>query len=210
MKKIVTILMVLTTAMTVSGCMKVIKIGEERKYTGKSQFSASASVSDMWDNAVLDITSRAIDLPAFLQEANGDLQSLATQYGKFSMGTSGTISYPVKGSGIVTEVENTKKAGYMTVTLEGYDGSETIKLQIGSVYKGSSTRDNLTFIAFGNYTNQEEWGAISKQLHAAIDEKVIQPADPVSLLGKKVEFVGTFTAEKNDELLITPISLMVK
>ena len=98
----------------------------------------------------------------------------------------------------------------MIVKLDGYDGPETIKLQIGSIYKGSSTRDTLDVISFGDFTNQEEWAAISQELHAMIDQNVVQPADPGSLQGKTIDFVGTFTADSDDELLVTPVKLEVK
>lgn len=209
-KKLILVLTLLTFVVTSAGCVKVVKIGEEGKYTGKVEFSASDSVSDMWDDVVEDITSRAVELPTFLQEANGDLKSLADQYGKYSMGTSGAISYPVKGTGKIIEVENGKKAGYMVIELADYTGSETIKIQIGSIYKGSSTRDTLTIINFGDYTNQEEWAAISQQLHTMIHKNVITPANPADLEGKTISFVGTFTADANDELVITPISIEVQ
>ena len=204
---LVTVFVLASSLMT--GCVKVVKIGEEGSLTGKTEFSASDSVATLWDSAVANISDKAVDLPQFLTEANGDLKSLVDKYGKYSMGTSGTISYAVKGTGTVEEVNQEKKAGYMTVKLDGYDGAEVIKLQIGSVYKGSSTRDTLDIINFGDYTNQEEWAAISQQLHSSIDEQVIKAADPATLQGKNITFVGTFTVDKEDELLITPVSLIV-
>ncbi len=65
-------------------------------------------------------------------------------------------------------------------------------------------------ISFGDFTNQEEWAAISQELHAMIDQNVVQPADPGSLQGKTIDFVGTFTADSDDELLVTPVKLEVK
>lgn len=209
-KKIAILMMAAVMMISATGCVKVVKIGEESSLTGKTDFSASDNVSDLWESAQEDIEGRAVDLGDFLTEANGDLSSLADKYGKYSMGTSGSISYPVKGTGTVEEVNQEKKAGYMTVKLDGYDGSEVIKIQIGSIYKGSSTRDTLTIIDFGNYTNQEEWAAISQELHTMIDENVVQPADPASLEGKTIDFVGTFTVDGNDELLITAVKLDVE
>jgi predicted lipoprotein len=209
-KKIAILMMAAVMMISATGCVKVVKIGEESSLTGKTDFSASDNVSDLWESAQEDIEGRAVDLGDFLTEANGDLSSLADKYGKYSMGTSGSISYPVKGTGTVEEVNQEKKAGYMTVKLDGYDGPEVIKIQIGSIYKGSSTRDTLTIIDFGNYTNQEEWAAISQELHTMIDENVIQPADPASLEGKTIDFVGSFTVDGNDELLITAVKLDVK
>ncbi len=210
-KRVIALAMVIAVAMTaMTGCVKVVKIGEEGKLTGKTEFNANDSVSAMWGELVADIEGKAVELSSFLEEANGDMASLADKYGKYSMGTSGSISYAVKGTAVVQEVNQEKKAGYMTLKLDGYDGPEIIKMQIGSIYKGSSTRDSLDIIDFGDFTNQEEWGAISQEIHSLIDANVVQAADPSSLSGKNIEFMGTFTAEGNDELLITPVSLTIK
>ena len=209
-KKLLVSALAVLLIFSISGCVKVVKIGEESTLTGQTEFSASDSVTGLWESAQANIEEKAVDLPAFLGEANGDLKSLADTYGKYSMGTSGTISYAVKGSGTVEEVNQEKKAGYMTVKLDGYDGPEVIKIQIGSIYKGSSTRDTLDIISFGDYTNQEEWAAISQELHTMIDTNVVQPADPAGLQGKTIDFVGTFTADSDDELLITAVELEAK
>ncbi len=209
-KKLLALGLTLVLAVSLTGCVKVVKIGEEAQLTGKQEFNATDSVQGMWESAEANIEEKAVDLPAFLTEAGGDLKSLVDKYGKYSMGTSGSISYAVKGTGVVEEVNQEKKAGYMTVKLDGYDGPEVIKIQIGSIYKGSSTRDTLDIIRFGDYTNQEEWAAVSQELHSQIDANVIQPADPGSLQGKTIEFVGTFTADSNDELLITVVKLEAK
>lgn len=209
-KRILALTLVLGMALGSTGCVKVVKIGEEGALTGNVEFNASDNVSEMWDAAVENIEEKAVELPTFLTEANGDLSSLVDQYGKYSMGTSGTISYAVKGTGVVEEVNQEKKAGYMTVKLDDYDGSEVIKIQIGSIYKGSSTRDTLDIVNFGDYTNQQDWAAVSQELHTMIDTNVIQPADPASLVGKTIDFTGTFSVEGNDELLITVVRLDVE
>lgn len=209
-KRVLALTLALVMVLGSTGCVKVVKIGEEGALTGNVEFNASDNVSDMWDAAVANLEEKAVDLPTFLTEANGDLSSLVDQYGKYSMGTSGTISYAVKGTGVVEEVNQEKKAGYMTVKLDGYEGSEIIKIQIGSIYKGSSTRDTLDIVNFGDYTNQQDWAAVSQELHAMIDTDVIQPADPANLVGKTIDFTGTFSVEGNDELLITVVRLETK
>lgn len=209
-KRIMALVMTLVFVLGCTGCVKVIKIGEEGKYTGKTEFNAADAAASLWENAVANIEEKAVELPTFLTEANGNLSSLVDQYGKYSMGTSGSISYAVKGTGVVEEVNQEKKAGYIVVKLDDYDGPEVIKIQIGSIYKGSSTRDTLDIINFGDYTNQQEWAAISQELHTAIDTNVVQPTDPANLTGKTIEFTGTFTVDGNDELLITTVVLDVK
>ena len=99
------------TAFTMTGCVKVVKIGEEAQYTGKTEFNAGDNVAEIWESqAVPELQEKAVELADFLKEANGDLKSLVDQYGKYSMGTSGEINYVVKGTGTVTEVNQEKKS----------------------------------------------------------------------------------------------------
>ena len=98
----------------------------------------------------------------------------------------------------------------MTIALDGYEGTEEISIQIGSVYKGSSIRDSLDVIKFGDYTNQQDWAAVSQSINKLIDEQVVQTADPASLKDKKIAFMGAFTANDNTKVLITPVKIEVQ
>ena len=205
---LVTALILAASAFSMTGCVKVVKIGEEGKLTGDVEFNAGDNVANIWDSKALpELEGKAVDITQFLEESGGDLKSLVDKYGKYSMGTSGEINYVVKGTAVVEEVNQEKKAGYMVVKPEGYGGDVVIKLQIGSVYKGSSVRDSLDFIKFGDYKNQQEWAAVSQSFHDIIDATVA--AAPETLQGKTIEFTGTFTANKDDEILITPVKLTV-
>ncbi len=208
---LVTALILAASAFSMTGCVKVVKIGEEGKLTGDVEFNAGDNVANIWDSKALpELEGKAVDITQFLEESGGDLKSLVDKYGKYSMGTSGEINYVVKGTALVEEVNQEKKAGYMVVKPEGYGGDVVIKLQIGSVYKGSSVRDSLDFIKFGDYNNQQEWAAVSQSFHDIIDATVVKAAAPETLQGKTIEFTGTFTANKDDEILITPVKLTVK
>lgn len=209
-KRSVSILILCLVVSLMTSCVKVIKIGEENKYTGEVTFSASENVSSMWAEVVKDISDRAVDLEEFLKLSNGDFTSLAEKYGKYAMGNTGSLNFAVKGSANVVEVDTTKKTGFILLKLDTAQTNEIIKIQIGPVYKGSSTRDTLNIINFGDYTNQEEWGAVSKELHNLIDEKVIKASQPDQLKGKRISFVGSFTVKNNEEILITPVVLEVE
>lgn len=208
---LVTALILAVSSVSLTGCVKVVKIGEEGKLTGDVEFNAGDNVASIWDSKALpELEGKAVELSQFLEESGGDFKSLVDKYGKYSMGTSGEINYVVKGVGVVEEVNQEKKAGFMKVKLEGYEGDVEIKLQIGSVYKGSSVRDSLDFIKFGDYKNQQEWAAVSQSFHEIIDESVVKAAAPETLQGKTVTFTGTFTASSDKEILITPVKLTVK
>lgn len=211
-KRIVILLLALSLASTsLTGCIKVVKIGDEAALTGEEIFSAGDNVTSFWESKALpELGEKAVDLGTLLTEANGDLKSVADKYGKFSMGDSGELTYTVKGNVTVQEVEAEKKAGFMTVSLEGYSGPEEIKMQIGSVIKGSAVRDALSFIKFGDYTNQEEYAQVSQSIHAVIQETVINPEMAKGLKGKTIEFTGCFSVSDNTSILITPISITEK
>ncbi|WP_027630061.1 DUF2291 domain-containing protein [Ruminiclostridium cellobioparum] len=213
MKKKVLLVLLAAVLMlsSLTGCIKIVKTGEEYKLTGETQFNAGDDVAGIWDSkAVPELTEKAVDLLAFLNEANGDFKSLDKKYGKYSMGTSGELNYTVKGEATVKEVNTEKKSGYMEVTLEGYTGPAVIRLQVGPVFKGTSIRDSLNIIKFEEYKNQVDFAAVSQSIHKIVEEKIIKPVDLASLEGKKIEFTGCFTADKEDLILITPVALNVK
>lgn len=213
MKRKISFIVMLCLVMIVSltGCVKVVEIGHEDEITGTKRFDAAGSVEAIWQSqAVPELKEKAVDLTKLLTESNGTLQSVAGKYGKYSMGTSGELSFIVKGNGKVTEINTEKRAGYMTVQLEGYNGPIAVKLQIGPVFKGSAIRDSLSFIKYEDYTNQVDWAKISQSIHDVVAKDVIEPANVSSLMGKNVEFTGCFTVDKPDEILVTPAELIVK
>lgn len=204
-----TLTLAASTLLTGCGIVKVVKIGEEGKYTGDVEFNAGDDVEAIWEESALpEMNENAVDLKEFLEGSNGDLTALADEYGKYSMGDSGELSYVVKGSGTVEEVNTQSQAGYMAIKLDGYNGTEVIKIQIGPVYKGSSIRDSLSFIKFGDYKNQEQWAAVSQSINEVVAKDVVEPAKPDSLQGKTISFVGAFTVSTgSSDVLITPVVL---
>jgi predicted lipoprotein len=196
---------------TITGCMKVVKIGEEYKLTGETVFNAGDNIAGIWDSAAIpELTEKAVDLSTLLTESNGDLNSLADKYGKYSMGTSGELNYVVKGTAIVKEVNIEKKNGYVEVTLNDYTGPMVIRLQVGPVFKGSSIRDSLDLIKFEDYKNQVDYAAVSQSIHDLIKSTIIDKIDLSSLQGKEIEFTGCFTVGKEEVISITPVDLVVK
>lgn len=110
-RRIIAVLIAMGLVMTtLTGCVKVVKIGEEGNLTGEVEFSASDNVGSFWETQALpELTGKAVDLGEFLKEANGDLGSLADKYGKYSMGDSGELTYTVKGTEQLQKYRQKKK-----------------------------------------------------------------------------------------------------
>lgn len=212
MKKRVCIIVIACLMMiSMTGCVKVVQTGHEAELTGNVAFNAAENVAGIWGSqAIPQLEKKAVELPQFLNESNGNLKSLAGKYGKYSMGDKGELSYVVKGQGVVTEVNQEKKAGFMKVQLDGYTGPMNIYLQIGSVYKGSAVRDSLDFIKYEDYKNQVDWAKVSQSIHDVINKEVIGKQDLKTIQGKTIHFIGCFSVDKPDTLLITPVELSVQ
>lgn len=212
MKRFGTVIIVLCILMvTLTGCAKIIKTGTEAELTGEKSFEETLDVSNFWNSqTVPEIREKAVDLKDFLNEAAGDMRSLSGKYGKETAGATNSVSFAVHGTGTITEVFTEKKAGYIVVDLDGYEGPEKIMVQIGSVIKKTSIRDYLSFIDVNDYADQIQFAELSKQINAYVLENVIAGNDIENALGKQVEFYGCFTYDKADELLITPVIMEVK
>lgn len=210
-KRAAVLLLVVFAAFSLTGCIKIVKTGEEGKLTGQTAFNADSDVGKIWDAQVIpELTQKAVALKDFLTEANGDLKSLDEKYGKYSMGSSGELNYVIKGAAKVTAIDQKKRAGSMQVQLDGYSGKETVKIQIGTVFKGSSVRDSLDCIKYEDFKNQVQWAAVSQSLNGIVQKKVIDSLKVESLTGKTVTFVGCFTVDGNDKILITPVQMSVQ
>lgn len=188
-----------------TGCVKVVKIGEEAKLTGETTFDASSSVEEMWDSKLLpEITGEATDLVTLLKESGDDPATAKEQYG---LGN-GKKVFAVKGTGTVTAVDSAKQ-GTMTVQLEGYTGAAEVKIQVGPIYKGTSIRDALSFVSNQDVKNQVEWAELSQKINEKVNSDVVSKVDVASATGKKVTFTGCFTSD-GSKVLITPVELSVE
>ncbi len=210
-KRFLIFVVAVLSVMSMTGCMKIVKTGEEGKLTGEVAFNAGDDVAKIWDSAALpELKEKAVDINTFITEANGNFKSLADKYGKYSMGTSGELCYTIKGTGTVKEVNTEKKAGYLEIAVDGYSGPVKVRLQVGPVFKGSAVRDSLSIIKFEEYKNQVDYAAVSQSIHNLIKTTILDKIDMNSLNGKNIEFIGCFIVEGNDLILATPVSLTVK
>ncbi len=187
-------------ALATTGCVKVVKIGEEAAITGQTTFDATSSVDEMWDSQIVpEITGEATDLATLLTESEGKPSSVAAKY---AVGSSKKC-FAVKGTGTVASVKDGNN-GALIVTLDGYSGDAEISIQVGPVYKGTTIRDSLSFLSAQDFTNQVEWAEISSSINAKVASSVVADLDTASAAGKKITFTGTFSG---DTVTITPVQL---
>jgi predicted lipoprotein len=81
-------------------------------------------------------------------------------------------------------------------------------------------RDAVGFVEYGNFVNQQEFAdvanAMGDRITVMIAEKLgvptvdaIQELDPASVEGKTITFVGAFSLENPDVVIVVPVEIEV-
>ncbi len=216
---------VLTVSVLMTGC-KIIDTGTESQYTGKTEFNAAESAASIWDQAVSEVTAKAVDLGELLSEGGTDLKNadLVTKYNGRDLATTenaaaNVVVYAVTGTGTVTEVnsksvsEEGSTMGTITVALDNYSGSNEVQISVGPKLKKTNTslRDYLSFVALGQgeYGDTVKWAELAASLNENAVSNVISEVDLQTINGQKVTFTGTFTTDAThpDRVVVTPVDL---
>ncbi|MBU3826129.1 MAG: DUF2291 domain-containing protein [Candidatus Anaerobiospirillum merdipullorum] len=189
----------------------IIPEGTEAQLTGEKVFDPTANAQSFWqEQGPSYFEQNAVDLAQLFNEAGGDLTTVASKYGHYSMGDSGELSFIVKGTGTITTVKNKLRSGYLAFKPDGIDNNVSYRLQIGPVFKNASVRDTISTLSFHDYKNQIEWAQVSVALHDLVLKEVIQPVDVANAEGKRVEYVGCYTVTRPSQVLITPVVLKIQ
>ena len=202
---------VMMAATLFTGCVKVVKIGEEGALTGEVEFNPGDSVESIWDSQVIpECESKAVDIAEVLNAAGGNLTGLGEEFDGLKTASATYYNYSVKTEGAtITAVDKDSFYGTVTLSVPGYEGDAVVTLQIGQ-YKNSSIRDDMSFINFADFTNQTEWNQINTTMLEKVDETVVQPVYDQLVEGATVDLVGCFTADSANEMVITPVVLTVQ
>jgi predicted lipoprotein len=202
----------------------VVKHGEETKggagegleiYFANGNFDAKAYVAGMWDTKLLPYShEKAVDLAVLLAQLAADEAGTSKAYGWRQVAEGAPFNFAVKGEAVVREVHTESRVGTAELDLAGdggaVDGKTDVILQIGPVFKGTSIRDALPFVAFDDFVNQLDYAALSNELNTVVRERVIPKIDIQSLSGKRLSFYGFITFERGLPVVVTAVELEVK
>lgn len=176
------------------------------------QFSATNLASELWDKQLIPtLQEKATPIITVVDSLKQNSNVGSEKYGH-RPGKEQPYSFMVTGTGKVLTVNTTSRAGLAQVDLTD-DGKSDITLAVGPVIRGTALRDAAPFIDFNQFTNQMEYAAISNELNALVNSKVLTPlGDLYRLEGKTVTFFGAFTLGSTldvDKVVVTPAILMV-
>lgn len=96
----------------------------------------------------------------------------------------------VRGTGTVARVDVGSRVGLAFVDLAPGDGRPDVSIQIGPVLRGTTVRDALPFIQFGDFANQLAFADVANALNARVLSSVLGTVDAASLEGRHISFWG--------------------
>jgi predicted lipoprotein len=95
----------------------------------------------------------------------------------------------------------------MAVDLLPGDGKADAEIQIGPVLRGTSLRDAMGFIEFGQFVNQLEFANVGNELNARVSRQVLPRARALAVTGNNIEFAGTFSESSGSLPQIVPVTI---
>lgn len=178
----------------------------EKFYFDDGSFDADAYAVSIWESKVIpQMNKEAAEIKEVLSGIKADADATGKKYGYRSSDVGTSWNFIVKGKGKVIKVNTESRNGTLDIDLEPYDNSKDFNLQVGPVFRGTSIRDSLDFIKFDDFKNQLVFAGISSAFNKYVKEKVVNTLELDKLAGQEIEFVGTFTYESPDNVVVTPV-----
>lgn len=177
------------------------------KSKSADEFDANAYVDKIWTSKVLpDFKSRAMDLDALLQEVAKDPDKAGHAHGHRE-GDGNPWTYEIKGEGKIVAVDTASRRGIVTVEVQTASGPRKVDLQVGPVVFGTTLRDAVPFIKFGDFVNQIQYAQVSRVLNDRATRGVRSSIDLKGATGKTVAFEAAAVLSNGDTITATPISI---
>jgi predicted lipoprotein len=212
----------LLTAWMLSGCVLATVRTLDEDEEAKEGFNPEAYVDSIWESRVIPTyEEEAVDFSTLINAIRTDEVTAVEQYGHRS-GT-GAYSFMARGTGTILVFDTSSKAGLVTVDLVPEDGTPDLSLTVGPLIKISqrgTVRDAVGFIEYGDFVNQQEFAGVANAMGDRItlmiaDElgaenvDAIRDLDPAGIEGKTVNFVGAFSLDDLDNVILVPVILEV-
>lgn len=188
------ILISLITAMLMSflimGC--TIVYDSENSDNNSSRYEHSGNIAEnvkgIWEN----------QMPGFIEENSIDITEAISMLRK-----NGNQVLCIDDTVFVKAFHDDSQM--RTLELDN-DANDSVIIQVGPVFKGTAIRDGLTFIEPDQYTNQVEYGAVSREFNKLVNEIALADIDLSEFVNQKIHCQGFITV-RNGEMMITPVML---
>jgi predicted lipoprotein len=182
----------------------------EQKAASDQGFDAAAYVESNWAGKIEpEVVKNAVELRDILAALKKDPEGTRKKYG-LRQDETAQYNFMVKGREPIKAVNTESAAGTLELAVPDLSGEGGACVQIGPVVKSTAVRDVLSFIHFGDFTNQLDFANISKSINFHVRDKVVAGIKEKARPGKKLFFVGAFSEDPGGKVLITPVQIRVE
>lgn len=182
--------------------------GDSQPSAGLS-FSPKAYVARIWPAQVVPTVSKdAVPLPELLAALAKDRPAALKTYANKVGGTENML---VRFTGKVGAIDTSTPIGTLTVDVANGGTTVPVHVAIGPVILGTTLRDALKFISFGEFLNQIQYGDVADELNSMVTAKVVTPDAAAKLKGRIVAVSGAYAYDDGDpqKITVTPVILTV-
>ena len=182
----------------------VIRTVEEDELIKKG-FDPVSYVENIWESKILTTIHNDSEEITFILDELFKNQELAEEKYGHRSGT-GSFSFMVHGKAVVESLNKKSRVGTLGIKLEKKYDAE-IYITIGPVIKKDSIRDAVKFIKFNDFVNQLDFADVSRVIKVRVLNEIIGPLNLKEITGKKINFEGAITFDRNDKIYITPTNI---
>jgi len=169
--------------------------------SGRPAFNPDQYGRQTYPKAVATLEKNAQPLPSLVAALEKNADAAGEKFGHRA--GNGPYSFAVRGDGVAGKV----KDGVLAVNVKGVPKTTTVAIQTGPALPGTSIRDAVGFIQFGQFLNQVEFADAATALNNQVKAQVLKGLDPQSLQGKRIRFLGAFTSLAPTAVTITPVKV---
>jgi predicted lipoprotein len=168
---------------------------------GRPAFNPDQYGRQTYPKAVATLEKDAQPLPVLTAALQKNADAAGAKFGHRA--GNGPYSFAVRGEGIAGKA----KHGVLPVKVKGVPNGTTVAIQTGPALPGTSIRDAVGFIEFGQFLNQVEFADAATALNTQVKAQVLKKLDPQSLPGKRIRFLGAFTYLAPTAITVTPVQV---
>ena len=171
----------------------------------KKGFDPVSYVEEIWYSKIIPtISNDSEEISFILDELFKNKELAEEKYGHRS-GT-GSYSFMVNGKAEIISLNKESRVGTLELKLSK-DYEAQIFITIGPVIKKDSVRDAVKFIKFNDFVNQLDFADVSRVIKVRVLNEIIGPLNLKEITGKKINFEGAITFDRNDKIYITPTNI---
>lgn len=199
-------LFLLVALLPLTGCTIATIRSLEEDAEAKEGFVAEDYVESIWESEFMPtMEADAVEITDLLNQIDADEEAAIEAHGNRT--STGPYSFMAQGEARILELDRESRAGLAHMDLAPYDGEADVFLAIGPVLRGNALRDAVGFIEFNAFTNQVEFGQVSRALKDRVAADVIEATDLEALVGETIRFLGAFTLDDRDEIVVMPVRI---